>query len=99
MSTTGNTTVIGGGASDIGSNYDDGFVSKKSPIAETAGIGASPKRVRIPLMTQDANNVALERPFFVTIGKDGVLPALQKLDEQLSKVSRISLLRSFWHMF
>ncbi|EJD06172.1 band 7 domain-containing protein [Fomitiporia mediterranea MF3/22] len=88
LSVAGNTTVIGGGASDFGSNdwhLDEvhGRSSKRSPVTETAGISASSKHPRVLFATQDNYNLDEGRPFFVKIERDGVLAALKKLDGQL----------------
>ena len=91
LSEFGNTTVVGGGASDVGSHDFDDFRglsgSKKSPVAETTGITANvSKRPRLPFATADNVDIAEGRPFFVKIEKDGVLAALKKLDGQLKSV-------------
>ena len=94
MSIAGNTTVVGG-ASDIGSHDFDDFGSpngiKKFPMAETTGVSASAsKRPKVPFVSADNLDIAEGRPFFVKIGKDGVLAALKKLDAQLTSVRNSS---------
>ncbi|PSS37450.1 hypothetical protein PHLCEN_2v657 [Hermanssonia centrifuga] len=82
-----NTTVVGGPLSTLGdSSY---LQSLKKPTANgksTANDGPSGASF------QTAEYMNTERPFFVTIGKDGLIAALQKLDLELRNVS--SLLRA-----
>ena len=40
-----------------------------------------------------------ERPFFVKIGKDGLIAALQKLDRQLRNVRRHPKRVGYWRRF
>ncbi|THH00117.1 hypothetical protein EW026_g2372 [Hermanssonia centrifuga] len=82
-----NTTVVGGPLSTLGdSSY---LQSLKKPTANGKSIandgpsGAS---------FQTAEYMNTERPFFVTIGKDGLIAALQKLDLELRNSGRTYIL-------
>ncbi len=77
MSVAGATTVIGN-ADDVGDNRDESFpsVSKGKGPAVAA-------TVKFELQTHLLEET---RPFFVSIGKGGVIAALQKLDAQLAAV-------------
>ena len=91
MSVAGNTTLVGA-HSDIGlHDFEDfhhgGSKSLKVPVSETTGISASSKRPQAPFATTGTEDIAEGRPFFVKIGKDGVLSALRKLDQLLDTVS------------
>lgn len=92
MSVNGNTTVVDEGSSD------GDYVKPK--VVETTGISASSgSKIRAhdlhpgadPFMKVDDRD-AVEREFFVKIERDGVLPALIKLDSQLQAVSYSSSL-------
>ncbi len=84
-----NTTVVGGTLSAIGdSSYliqDDvrkGTDSKKT-ITSKGVVAQGPSEVCF----ETTEYMDIERPFVVTIGKDGLISALQRLDQQLRDVS------------
>jgi hypothetical protein len=79
-SVAGGTTVVGA-QSDIGSNGDFDLSNSKR-----LSNGKAKQVKHVPITSKfDAQPQDLEatRPFFVSIGKDGVIAALQKLDGQL----------------
>lgn len=74
------TTVVGGPSSVAGGPefFDHGKhgSSSKKPVPRSAQ----------PTFVQTVDYLEEERPFFVKIGKDGLIAALQKLDRQLKNV-------------
>ncbi|KAI0692907.1 band 7 domain-containing protein [Cytidiella melzeri] len=95
-SVNGNTTIVGGPLSQIGdSDYlADGSPNptykKPSNLAEKAFFTHS-----TPLpFGENAEYLDQERPFCVSIGKDGLIAALGKLDEQLRKSGKEHILSS-----
>ena len=94
MSTNG-TTVFGGGRSSIDErdnlkllvDRDEG----NSPRKPTQLLAKGKQKATFdgPFMT-DVEYMSEYRSFFIKIEKDGVLPALHKLDEQLQKVRSFS---------
>jgi len=79
-SVAGATTVVGGDlpstlGKDLGAHFHvDSFGS---------GTGKSREERRSPPFVIAADYTDESRPFFVKIGKDGVIPALQKLDTEM----------------
>ena len=81
------TTVIGGPMSNVGdmSYMNDSFPKKPSTYGKSSSVpGPSSKN-----LFETADYFDTERPFFIPIGKDGLIVALQKLDVQLRNVSDI----------
>ena len=86
MSTVDGTTLLSG-ASIAGDDYrynSDRDDSPRKPV-QTIAKGKLKSQPGGIFMT-DADNALENRPYFVTIDKNGVLPALAKLDAQLKKV-------------
>ncbi len=85
-SVAGATTVVDGPIS--GSHLKETYLREKEPL------NASPplKPKNIPFL---APQIDVDRPFFVNIGKDGLIAALQKLDLQLRNVGPPQSSR--WH--
>ena len=81
-----NTTVVGQGEAHVSfdGNISSGKGKEKTPLVFS---GADMDGFISADYSLD------ERPFFVPIGKDGILAALQKLDRQLQNV-RLTLPRS-----
>jgi hypothetical protein len=77
-------------------NRDEGS-STKNPIKAPTFASAGIPRERLSDFTT-TDYTLQERPFFVPIGKGGILTALQKLDGQLLNVSGIDALRCAWKM-
>ena len=77
----GDATTVVGGPSSIAAGLES---------FDTGKYNNSPKKptIRPPhiTFTQTVDYLAEERPFFVKIGKDGLISALQKLDRQLKNV-------------
>ena len=83
LSAVDGTTVYGGGTSNIG---DTSYLYEKKPYTgKAAHSPVLPTHIEAPFETAEYMNT--ERPFFVAIGKDGLIAALQKLDTQLRNVS------------
>ena len=87
MSVAGNTTVVNDG-SDIGADdYAQSGPStngKKISFAETAGVSKDGLRARsASFATTDKDYFEEDHPFVVTIGRDGVVNALKKLNDML----------------
>jgi hypothetical protein len=89
MSTAGGTTVYDRRSSSReGDNskrlpdHDDGFPKKPTQLIAKGKLKAT---FDGPFIT-DVDYMSEKRPFFVKIEKDGVLPALKKLDAELQKV-------------
>ena len=84
-----NTTVVGGALSTMG---DPNYLSESYPRKPSH----NGKGIQMPVPQHEASSVRnfvenaeymdTERPFFITIGKDGLSAALQKLDLQLRNV-------------
>lgn len=94
LSVADNTTVVGGGPmSHIGDSMDYKNAYEPSPSSSKQTYVRATNVVSAPAanFTENANYLEKERPFFVTIGTDGLIAALQKLDRQLQNVSRWSL--------
>ncbi|KAH8114186.1 band 7 domain-containing protein [Phellopilus nigrolimitatus] len=90
MSIADNTTVVEGcsDASEKGTGSRAAHVSKAS--RERA-----PRRAPVlDTFTRATDIFAEDRPFFVIIGKEGVLAALKKLDSQLTAAGRDKILSS-----
>ncbi len=86
-SVTGNTTVVGGPLSHIGETdyLTDGRPSptyKPSATKTKAGLSNSSPQP----FGETADYLEQEHPFCVSIGKDGLIAALGRLDEQLRRV-------------
>ena len=86
ISVTGNTTVVGGPLSHIGDtdymmNGRDSSPSKKANTGKLTYSSPSSRQ-----FSENPDLLAVDRPYFVVIGKDGLIAALRKLDEQLAKV-------------
>lgn len=77
------STVVG----DDNSREQQDFMKPKykETTAPNPAASSSSKRVGKPFMN-DIESGLEERPFFVRIGKDGLIAALQKLDKQLKEV-------------
>ncbi|KAI0337416.1 hypothetical protein BDW22DRAFT_1339914 [Trametopsis cervina] len=88
------STVVGGPLSHIGdAEYlNDGRSnhSPKKPLPGKAGFGAPV----IPHFGETADYMESDRQFFVSIGKDGLISALNKLDEQLRRSNKGHILSS-----
>ena len=80
-----NTTVVGGTHSTMGDN--DFHVD---PSSSTKGLKPHPTIPSSKNLRDTADYLETERPFFVKIGKDGLISALQKLDRQLQQVNALS---------
>jgi hypothetical protein len=78
------TTVVGD--RDFGSKIERDFGSKNSQTP-------SPSKAAGGFL-HTADYTLEERPFFVPIGKDGLIGALQRLDQQLIAVSTYILSRA-----
>lgn len=79
MSTVaGGTTVVDGSVSDSKETY---LREKKAQGSPQLPPNSKPQLFQEPELNVD-------RPFFVKIGKDGLIAALQKLDLQLRNVSQ-----------
>lgn len=89
LSVAGNTTVVNGGASEQGSLDDrepsSSGTGKKIAFAETTGVSAQ-RHLQLDPFMKTTDYLEESRPFFVKIGKDGVLPALKKLNDLLVAV-------------
>lgn len=86
------TTVVGGAMSHVG---DPSYLTESYYPKKSSSNGKSISR-GMPLkgFVETTDYMDTERPFFVTIGKDGLIAALQKLDVQLRNVSK----RHCWHL-
>lgn len=82
------TTVIGGALSNVG---DSAYLSESFSKKPSNGKG-----IQMPIPETDTHSrgffetaeyMDTDRSFFITIGKDGLIAALQKLDTQLRNVS------------
>lgn len=93
MSTTfgDNSTVVGESSHTQGLKPDEDYLKDSGPRRAGDGYGKSsqPKTGNDFVATVDYT--IEERPFFVPIGKDGVIAALEKLDRQLVQVNTQSL--------
>lgn len=94
MSTAGGTTIYGGRSSTderdnlkLIRDHDDGPVKPTQTIAK----GKLKATFDGPFIT-DVDYMSEKKPFFIKIEKDGVLPAIKKLDAELQKVRRQSAL-------
>lgn len=67
------------------SREQDFVKPKYKETALPAGSSSGPSRVGKPFVNSIESGLE-ERPFFVRIGKDGLIAALQKLDQQLADV-------------
>lgn len=82
--TAGGTTVVAGPSSVSGGKQD---VRGRSASSDTTTHEMPAKHQPIPNDFVRAADYSLEeRPFFVIIGHDGLIGALQKLDKQLTEV-------------
>ena len=80
-----NSTVVGDPSPHIPTakdHLDDGFHSSTSN-------GHVKGKAKLDEFITTADYMSTDRPFFVPIGKDGLIAALQKLDAQLVKVRTI----------
>lgn len=91
-SVAGGTTVVGGEPStsgrEFGTHFDGfgpGHIPNGKPRREASGKGGPVKSSEPFVIASDYMDES--RPFFVKIGKTGVIGALQKLDGQLQNVS------------
>lgn len=84
VSTVDGTTVINGPASASGSNKHDSYPEPtKSAIPARPDPHMPPPNAKL---MHTADYLLADRPFFVSIGKDGLIAALQKLNRQLKEV-------------
>ncbi|KAH7889794.1 hypothetical protein F5I97DRAFT_1847364 [Phlebopus sp. FC_14] len=93
LSITDNTTVVGGPSSvanrkELLKDRSDDFPARS---LLTAANDTSKAKV-VGHYFSKADHAMEDRPFFVSIGKDGVTAALQKLDRQLQNTGRNNLL-------
>ena len=85
-SVTGNTTVVGGRLSHIGETdyLANGHPSPtQKPVTSVKGGFANAAKQPFG---EAADYLSQQRPFCVSIGKEGLIVALKKLDEQLRQV-------------
>ncbi|TDL27669.1 band 7 domain-containing protein [Rickenella mellea] len=105
FSVAGNTTVVDGQTSDAGANgfmdrlddfpaapKDSGRKSAKKPRWSAMPPKDEVPRVQEQFVATTDYFEGGDREFLVTIGKSGLLPALQKLDDQLKASGRNTLL-------
>lgn len=81
-----NSTVVGDPSPPLPTtkgHLDDGFHSSTSN-------GHAKGKAKLDEFITTADYMSTDRPFFVPIGKDGLIAALQKLDAQLIKVCTTS---------
>ena len=92
MSVAGGTTLYDGAQSEYGGDPSptrgkhSGHGNLKVPY-ETTGISKGSGSNHVSFANDSTDYFASGRPYFVQIGKDGLLPALHKLDKQLKEVS------------
>ncbi|EMD35680.1 hypothetical protein CERSUDRAFT_85643 [Gelatoporia subvermispora B] len=89
-----NTTVVGGGSvapKDLSLDQHDDYLRKPSANGKPSH-GLQPVAEGTFLRTEDYT--LGNRPFFVNIGKDGLIAALQKLDTQLKNAGMTHILSS-----
>ncbi|TFK87557.1 hypothetical protein K466DRAFT_586278 [Polyporus arcularius HHB13444] len=86
MSSVGDATTVVDGTTSASPHFTNG----KAPISE------EPHKTRLEYSAANfataVDYMEEERPFFVKIGKDGLIAALQKLDQQLRAAGRIHVL-------
>lgn len=87
-SVAGATTVVGGDVhstigKDFGAHFDAGASTHISKLAP--GIKSNKDAPSAPFVIA-ADYASQTRPYFVNIDKDGVIPALQKLDMEMRNV-------------
>lgn len=82
LSVTDNTTVVGGPSSAIG----DADFLKKMPLPTAASNHLSTSHPGSKMFVGGADYFDTNRHFFVKIGKDGLIAALNKLDKELQEV-------------
>lgn len=82
-----NTTVVGGAHSNIGDGdfLREPFPGKMSRSDHDGKLSIGAK-ITSKNLRHTPDYLETERPFFIKIGKDGLISALQKLDQQLQKV-------------
>jgi hypothetical protein len=93
-SVAGATTVVGGGDRDLpgtlgkdSTAHFDGFGSGNGTMLEGKLPGAKAREgKRSAAFVIAAEYMDESRPYFIKIGKDGVIPALQKLDAEMRNV-------------
>lgn len=85
-----NSTVVGSTSNGFRKEQARDDISLKSRPNHSHGAGLDKKKIGNDFVTS-ADQALVDRPFFVTIGHDGLIGALQKLDEQLVKVRRFIL--------
>ena len=83
-----NTTVVGGALSNIGETeyLREPFNSNKMSRSEPDGKPSIGAKVVSKNLRHTPDYLDTDRPFFIKIGKDGLISALQKLDKQLQQV-------------
>ena len=86
MTTVGSTTVYGGQGRGSDSATSLSKLQHEKNL-KPAHSQAAPRQLSLHPVDIDQANIDEERPFFVRIGKGGVLEALQKLDHELQQVS------------
>ena len=77
------TTIVSGRLSHVG---DADYLTADSSSSPKKYQPTTFKNARDKNFVETADYLATERPFFVAIGKDGLIAALQKLDAQLRQV-------------
>ncbi|EKM58178.1 uncharacterized protein PHACADRAFT_252284 [Phanerochaete carnosa HHB-10118-sp] len=89
LSVTDNTTVVGGPSSAIG----DADFLKKTPQLSTAALNhRSTSHPGSKMFVGGADYFDTNRHFFVKIGKDGLIVALNKLDKELQEAQGTHIL-------
>jgi hypothetical protein len=84
-----NTTIIGGSTA-YGKGQQNGADHPKGKHLDTIADTPAPRtQPRMAKFLHDSSNIE-GRPFFIPIGKDGIIAAVQKLDTQLRNVSLFS---------
>ena len=82
-----NTTVVGGPMSHMGDPTYLSDTYPRKPSASGKGVHLAHHDMPPRTFLETNEYMDTERPFFVTVGKDGLISALQKLDVQLRNVS------------
>ena len=77
------TTVVGGPSSAIG---DADFLKKTPQLSNDVPSNRSTSNPGHRMFVSDTDYLDTNRHFFVKIGKDGLIAALNKLDKELQQV-------------
>ncbi|KIP05908.1 hypothetical protein PHLGIDRAFT_128574 [Phlebiopsis gigantea 11061_1 CR5-6] len=85
-----NTTVVGGALSNIGETefLREPFNSKVSRSEPSDGKSSIGARVVSKSLRHSPDYLDIDRPFFIKISKEGLISALEKLDQQLKQSNR-----------